>query len=98
MTDRRHRGFLCIRREALHNDGADAPAGTETGSQVEPALTYKVQRVSCPSCGRPLFEIEQVEPENAGFTILTKCKAGGCHRFCRVKMNRGELSVTLTDK
>lgn len=83
----------------MHHDGADAPTGTETGSTAEPTMTWKTQRVSCPSCGRPLFEIEQVlEPETAVFAILTKCKAGGCHRFCRVNVKRGELSVTLTEK
>lgn len=78
----------------MHGDGADAPAGTETGSTVEP--TQKVQRVSCPGCGRPLFEIEQVKDhDSAAFTIKTKCKAGGCHRFCRVIFNGGGLSVAL---
>lgn len=55
----------------------------------------KAQRVSCPNCGRPLFEIETVEPEGATVKIKTKCKAGGCHRFCQVTFGAGKLAVAL---
>lgn len=63
--------------------------GTEAKGETKP------QRVSCPSCGRPLFEFESVEPVGAAVKILTKCKAGGCHRFCRVTFADGKLAIAV---
>lgn len=54
------------------------------------------QRVSCPSCGRILFSIESVrKPADASFSLRTKCKAGGCHKFCLVTYDEGKLIVAL---
>ena len=72
----------------MQNGSTQPTAGTETESG-------KPQRVSCPSCGRPLFEIEQVEPASASVRIKTKCKAGGCHKFCQVTFNAGRLAIAV---
>jgi hypothetical protein len=65
----------------------------ETGEQTEEKKAKK-QRVACPGCGRIFFDIDS-SPEETYFRMTVKCKAGGCHRFCRVTFDRGALTVCL---